>query len=103
MTDINAAMTTATGQMIDAIGLNATYTPAGGVAATIKVLFDNEYELIGLLGGAVSSTGPAAQCKTSDVSSAKKGDALTVSGVNYSVTEVKPDGTGMTVLMLRKA
>ena len=101
--DINAAMTTATGGMIDAMGMTATYTPQGGDATEITILFDNEYQEIDLVSGEVSSASPAAHAKTSDVSGAKQGDALTVSSVNYTVTVVKPDGTGLTTLVLRKA
>lgn len=101
--DINAAMTTATASMIDAMGMSATYTPQGGDATEITVLFDNEYQEIDLVSGAVSSASPAAHCKSSDVSNAKKGDALMVSDVDYTVTAVKPDGTGLTTLILRKS
>lgn len=103
--DINAAMTTATASMINSIGgaSPVAYTPALGATLYITALFENEYQEINLVSGMVSSAAPALHCKTTDVSGAKKGDTVVVNSVTYSVTEVKPDGTGMTTLVLRKA
>ena len=97
--DINAAMTTATANMINAIGMTVT---VGG--ASITALFDNEYVDINLSMGEVGSSAPALHCKSSDVSTAVKGTAVVVSSVNYTVSHPpKPDGTGMTTLILKKA
>lgn len=103
MPDINAAMTSATAMMVDAAGMSATYTAQGGSPATITILFENDAASIDLGMGSVTSSGPRAFAKTTDVPTAKKGDALTVSSVNYTVTDVRPDGTGGTELILRKA
>ena len=43
---------------------------------------------------------PQFVCRTSDVSSAAKGDALVTGSVNYTIRDVIDDGTGMTTLML---
>lgn len=83
-------------------GVSATYTPAGGAGAAISVLFDNEYAPMNLGGVEVESLGPAAQCKTSDVSGAAHGDTLTIDGTRYSIIGVHPDGTGLTVLLLSR-
>ena len=101
--DINAAMTTTTAQMIDAMGMTVTYTPLYETAREITVLFDDEYQELDLLSGMASSSAPAVHCKTADVSVAAKGDAVVVNSVNYIVTAIKPDGTGMTTLVLKKA
>lgn len=101
--DINAAMARATVLMIDSIGVAATYTPAGGSAAAIMVLFEKEYREIDLISGTVSSASPAAHCKSADVAAAKKGDALIVAGVSHTVSAVLPDGTGLTTLVMKKA
>jgi hypothetical protein len=99
MPDINAAMTTATASMINAIGKTVT---VGGVSIT--AIFDNDYQSINLDSGEIGSTGPALHCKTSDVSTAKHGTAAVVDSVNYTVNgPPEPDGTGLTVLKLRKA
>lgn len=82
--------------------VDAVYTPAGGQAASIKVIFDNEFQAIEMLGGGVGfeSTSPAALYKTASVSSAKHGDTLAISGKTYYITGVQPDGTGITRLIL---
>lgn len=96
--DLNAAMTTATAEMIDLIGMTVT---VGGTSIT--AIFDNAYQSINLDTGEIGSTGPALHCKTSNVSTAKHGDAVVVSSVNYTVAgPPEPDGTGLTVLKLRK-
>jgi len=97
--DINAAMTSATADMINSIGMTIT---VGGVSKI--ALFDNEYIDISLTDGDVGSSSPAVHCKSSDVSAAVKGTAVVVSAINYTVAAPpKPDGTGMTVLVLKKS
>lgn len=64
----------------------------------ISVIFDDEYgEALG-----VSGTSPAIWCKSSDVEDVEVGDAVTVGGGSYTVAKPIPDGTGITVLMLKK-
>ncbi len=82
-------------------GVSATYTHAG-TPATISVIFDNEYVPANLGGIEVESLGPAATCKTSDVSNAAHGDTVVINSVTYYITGVHPDGTGMTVLLLSR-
>ncbi len=87
----------------DAFGADATYTALGGSAAAISVIFDNEFAAaqgLGLAG--VDGSTPQALCKTSDVSGATRGASLSIGGVTYKVTEVMPDGTGMTTLRLSR-
>lgn len=100
--DINTAMTTATAQMINSIGLTATYTPLSGAPKSITVLFDNDYKAIDLTSGVVASLGPVAFCKTADLTGTVKGGALAVGAVTYTITNVEPDGTGGTMLRLKK-
>lgn len=82
-------------------GVSATYTHAA-VPATISVIFDNEYVPMNLGGVEVESLGPAATCKSSDVSAAAHGDTLTVDSVTYYIKGIHPDGTGITLLILSK-
>jgi len=103
MPDINAAMTTGTRQMINTLGKTVTYTPQNGSPKAITVLFDNEYLGMDLNAGTMSTTGPAAYCKSEDLSSTPKGDAFTIDGTSYTVQDIQPDGTGMTICMLKKA
>ena len=103
MPDINAAMTTGTAQMINTMGKSATYTPTNGSPKKITILFDNEYTGMDLVAGTVSTTGPAAYCKSADVDGVQKGDSMTVDSVSYTVQDDQPDGTGMVILILKKA
>ena len=82
----------------------AVYTPAGGQARTIQVLFDNEYQAAQFAEAKaeVESSGPRATCREGDVAGVAHGDTLSIRGVTYSVAEVHPDGTGLVVLILSK-
>ena len=87
----------------DAFAQAATYTPLGYVGAQISVIFDSEYSVmqeIGEPGMGVPS--PQALCKTADVANASRGDTLVVNGTTYYVQEVRPDGTGITTLILSR-
>jgi len=81
----------------------AIYIRQGYASAQIPVIFDNEYstaEGIGEPGMGVPS--PQVLCKTADVPSASHGDTLLVGGITYYVQEVRPDGTGITTLILSR-
>lgn len=65
-------------------------------AATIRVIFDNAYaEDLEITG-----TNPIATCKASDVATASRGDTITISGTDYTIQNIQPDGTGETLLIL---
>lgn len=67
--------------------------------ASIYAIFDNDYvEALDTEG-----SGPRLVCRTADVSSVTYGTAAVVSGANYTVRTIMPDGTGMTVLVLEEA
>lgn len=86
---------------VDDFGVAATYTPAGGSSSTVNGVFDNDFVEVDT-GGSVTFAQQQAtfMCRTADVSSAAEGDAITISGENYIVRIVQPDGTGMTNLIL---
>lgn len=86
---------------VDDFAVAATYTPAGGVASTVNGVFDNDFVEVDT-GGSVTFAQQQAtfMCRTADVSNAAEGDAITISGENYIVRVVQPDGTGMTNLIL---
>lgn len=69
----------------------------GGVS--VRGIFDNAF--IQALG--ISGTGPVLIVKTASVPSVAQGDAVVISAVNYTVAEIKPDGSGITVLELDAA
>lgn len=82
----------------------AVYTPSGGQARTIQVIFDNEYQAaqFAQAESEIESSGPQATCREADVAGVAHGDTLSIRGVTYSVAEVHPDGTGLMVLILSK-
>ncbi len=67
------------------------------------------------LGGFAESTAPTFLCSTADVepffpysslprvTGASQGTQISINGIAYSVTEIHPDGTGLTALILEKA
>lgn len=88
---------------VDDFGVAATYTPSGGASSTVNGIFDNDFIEVDAGGGVgVALQQPRFHCRTADVSSASEGDALVVSGVNYTIRIVQDDGTGMTMLILEK-
>lgn len=68
-------------------------------AASVRGIFDApSAEMFGIGG-----TNPTFTCATADVVSVAEGQAVTISAVAYTVTAVKPDGTGVSVLHLDRA
>lgn len=67
----------------------------------IGIIFDNGSQAG--LSNMMLGTNPTATCASTSASSSSRGKTLVVDSVSYTVREVKPDGTGMTVLELEKA
>ena len=68
-------------------------------SASVTGVFDMPTaESFGIIG-----SDPAFTCASADVSGVAAGQAVTIAGVGYTVTAVRPDGTGLTVLTLDKA
>lgn len=72
----------------------------------VPVIFDDEYYAVKGEDVDISSSVPAAQCQTLDVAAAEYGDRLTViegdHAGEYNITNIKPDGTGITILALER-
>jgi len=68
-------------------------------AVTVNVIFDNQYASP----FDISASRPSCIGKSADLDSLLFGAGIVVSGVDYVVRSVEPDGTGMTRLMLEKA
>ena len=68
-------------------------THAGG---TVVGIFDNVYseDL------SVAASLPMFECRTSDVSALAVGTAVTVNSTSYTIANKKPDGSGVTQLIL---
>ena len=87
----------------DAFAQIATYIRQGFPSVEIPVIFDSEYSVsegIGEPGIGVAS--PQVLCRTADVKNASRGDTLALGGTTYYVQEVRPDGTGITTLILSR-
>ena len=88
-------------------GVAASYTPSGGSASTINVLFDNPFNSVPLDGERdVESNTPTALAISSDVSSVAHGDSIVISGITYAIVGVQKDSgsgyQGTTLLVLEK-
>ena len=72
---------------------------------TVNGIFDNPY--LGLdLGGEVAgveASQPVFRCLTKDVPNVSQGQTLTIGGVVYQIVIKRPDGTGVTDLVLAEA
>ena len=94
--------------LTDDFGVAASYTPDGGSASTVNVLFDNPFNSVPLDTGErdVESNTPTALAISSDVSSVAHGDAIVISGITYSIVGVQKDSgsgyQGTTLLVLEE-
>ncbi len=87
----------------DAFAQTAVYTRLGYPSVPIPVIFDSEYSVVQEIGEpGMGVPSPQALCKTADVANASCGDTLVVNGTTYYVQEVRPDGTGITTLILSR-
>lgn len=95
-----------TGPLTEALRDDSTpviYMRPGYPFTTISVLFDEDFlAIVGLGEAGVGGTALAVVCFTSDVPSAARGDQLRIDGTFYYVTEARPDGKGVTILLLSK-
>ena len=94
--------------LTDDFGVAASYTPDGGSASTVNVLFDNPFNSVPLDTGErdVESNTPTALAISSDVASVAHGDAIVISGVTYAIVGVQKDSgsgyQGTTLLVLEE-
>jgi len=84
----------------DDFAVTASYTETGQSAVNVDGIFDDEYLLEE--GGSVgfASSTPVFHCATSSVSAAAPNDLITINGTNYTIVNVRPDGSGTTILIL---
>jgi hypothetical protein len=94
--------------LTDDFGVAASYTPDGGSASTVNVLFDNPFNSVPLDTGEldVETNTPTALAISSDVASVAHGDAIVISGITYSIVGVQKDSgsgyQGTTLLVLEQ-
>jgi len=69
-------------------------------ATAVTAIFDHEYVAVENIEG----ERPVLTCRTSDLPAGLvNGDPVVVEGVDYTVASIHPDGTGVTLLVLREA
>jgi hypothetical protein len=91
------------GILMDTLGDDVVFTPSVGAGVAIKGIFNNAYyEAADGTGYGVGSSSPAVQCRDADVLNAAGGQ-IAYGGITYNIVSVKPDGTGITLLILRHA
>lgn len=71
--------------------------------ASVRGHFEHEHDPVNA-GGMVEFSIQSATftCKTADVSAVAEGSLITINGSSYAVTDIQPDGTGVTMLMLER-
>lgn len=93
-TRVNAAVTV----HLSNVEARIETTPLGVV--TVNGIFDNGYA--SAFDGLVGAQQPTFVCDSAAVAQAEQIDTVTIGEVAYSVTNIEPDGVGMTTLRLRK-
>lgn len=87
-------------------GVSVTYAPEVGSPVEVTGIFDAQYVLAkgGLAEAGVETLGPAVFLRLEDLPVDPEDDepTLTIGGVDYRVTERRPDGMGGIVLALRR-
>lgn len=84
----------------DEFGVAATATTRFGEVVQFQVIFDNGYGA--QFGGLADATQPTAQARSVDVADLVQGCAVSIGADDWVVTDLQPDGTGMTTVLLRK-
>jgi hypothetical protein len=72
-----------------------------GTSSSISVILNNEYFAIAGESVDIDGTQPVVTCRSSDVTGVDTDDTITISSVTYNITNIQPDGTGVTVLILQ--
>jgi hypothetical protein len=82
--------------MLNDFGVNVTVN-----GSTIKGIFDSPYGPVEVGGEvAFSIQESSVLVRTSDIPTVVQGTTMVVDGRSYVITDIQPDGTGMTTLML---
>ena len=81
-----------------------TYAPRVGSPVTVAGFFDAAFVLAEVGGAGVQNVMPAAFVRVADLPVDPEDDdaVVTVNGKTYRVTGIRPDGTGVAVLLLRE-
>lgn len=89
--------------LMDELGDDVTFIPKGQPGVPIKGGFIKAYyEAANGFNAGVDSSSPAIECLDRDVVNACEGKIIR-NGVSYDIVGIQPDGTGITLLILRHA
>lgn len=83
-------------------GREVTYTPSGGIARAISGMLQEFTEIVNNGSVDVMATHPVLSVRAVDIPEIATDDAVTVAGVNYKVTSIRPDNEGIIELILEK-
>lgn len=92
----------------DDFGVTVTYQQQVGPDVEITGIFDRQHLAIEAGEAAVTGFAVTFTCRADDLAllmfnAARQGDQLVVTGERWTIVESQPDGTGMVVLLLKKA
>lgn len=82
---------------IDTASFAVTATIAG---QPVNGIFDNASVLSEGYDGVMETVRPVFVCRSADVAAVLHGDSATINSVSYKVRGTRPDGTGMTLIIL---
>ena len=85
---------------VDEHGTAANYTPSGGSASSITVIFRHDYFLEDVGNVGVETQQAVITVQTSKVPGIAHGDLIEIESTNYNVVGVRPDGTGISEIVL---
>ncbi len=77
-------------------------SPATLAGVAVQGIFDAAYQLAGVGDVGMASTAPVFTLPTAQVPGGIVGQLLVASGINYTVVEHQPDGTGVSQLLLER-
>jgi hypothetical protein len=87
----------------DDFAVSSTYTPVGGAAASIKLIFYNEYESAQLIGNTDSDARDTyALTNESNITGTWINAKLNINSTDYYIKGKEPDGEGFVLLRLSK-
>jgi len=95
-------MAAASSNIISTLGETAIYTSKIDGFKKISVIFDPAVLDIDPDAGGIDNTVPVATAKTEDVKNVRNKDTLEINDVKYEVKRIRPDGTGLTELIMSK-
>ena len=81
-------------------GTAATFTRAGPPGVSVVCVFRNEFFQVDDGMVAVESSQPLVTVESSKITGVAHGDTMTIDGTTYNIVAIKPDGTGVTDLVL---